>query len=491
MNKGTISFCFFQLEEPNFLDFIFPGQYITEKGMERIKMRFLRLGPSGIRGAVGTALTCQLAIRYASAFGTWLDGGTVGVAIDSRTSSPMFKAACLSGLLSCGCNVMDFGVCPAPVLHFAVRKLGLDGGLLIGPGHHQAGWNAIVPFSSRGSCLSPIQSQEMLDIYHGGIFSSAKWNRIGRILPAPPSILDEYVEDLAGLVDVGAIADRHFRVVMDFCNGSGSVLRERITDRFGIDSVPINDILSGSLPHDPEPRPRSSAQEKSIMLPLHADAGFVFSSDAGRVAIVTDTGETLSEEYTVPIVADNLLAKSPKGAVVVTNWCSTKTLDMVVASHGGVICKGQTGEAYTIDLMFEKNAILAGEGSGSVAVASSGTYGFDGFAAMILTLESMALKRKRSSEIAGDLPRWHITKLSIPCQSFKAYSALRSLTGLFPDAVMTECDGLRFDWPDGWVHVRMSMTEPILRMIFEWRDPKEAVNKVTHIRAAVERLIAQ
>ena len=454
-------------------------------------MRYFRLGPSGIRGAVGTALTYQLAIKYASAFGTWLEGGTVGIGIDTRTSSPMFKAACLSGLLSCGCNVMDFGICPAPVLHFAVRKLGLDGGLLIGPGHHQGGWNSIAPFSRRGSCLTPLQAQEMLDIYHGGIFSSAKWNQIGKIIPAPPEIFDLYVEDLAGIVDPEAVAKRRFRVVMDFCNGSGSLLRERLERRFGFECVPINDILSGSLPHDPEPRPRTSAQVKSIMQPLKADAGFVFSSDAGRVAVVTNTGETLSEEYTVPLAADNLLSRFPKGSCIVTNWCSTKTLDLIAEKHGATVIKGQTGEAYSCDLMFEKGAVLAGEGSGSIIVASSGTPGFDGFAAMLLILDSMAAKKKTSSQLAKELPRWHITKLSMPCQSYKAYSALSALKRLFPDAKTSECDGLRFDWQNGWIHVRLSMTEPIIRIIQEWKDPKEGAQKGMHLRAALERLVAE
>lgn len=454
-------------------------------------MRFLRVGPSGIRGAVGTALTGQLAIKYASAFGTWLDGGTVGVAIDTRTSSPMFKSACFAGLLATGCSVVDFGVCPAPVLHFAVKRLGLDGGMLIGAGHHQGGWNAIVPFSRRGSCLSPLQSQETLDIYHGGVFRSAKWNQTGSIIPAPRTIAEEYVEDLAKLVRARELAERRFRVVTDFCNGSGSLLKELIADRFGLDIIPINDLLSGSLPHDPEPRPRSSSQVKSIMKPLRADAGFVFSSDVGRTAIVTDTGETLSEEYTAPLAADNVLSKLPRGAKVATNWCSTKTLDLIVEKHGGTICKGQTGEAYTIELMFERDAVLAGDGSGGLAVASSGTYGFDGFAAMLLTLETMALRGQSSSGIAGELPRWHITKMSLPCRSFKAYSVLRSLRTIFPDAEVTEEDGLRFDWPDGWLHVRMSMTEPILRMITEWKKPEDAVGRVMHIRAAVERMIAE
>lgn len=191
-------------------------------------MRFLRLGPSGMRGAVGSALTGQLAIKYASAFGTWLDGGTVGVAIDTRTSSPMFKSACFAGLLATGCHVIDFGICPAPVLHFAVKKLGLDGGMLIGAGHHQGGWNAIVPFSRRGSCLSPLQTQEMLDIYHGGVFRSARWNQTGRIEPAPGTIPEEYVEDLAGLVNVREIAVHRFPGGHGLLQRLGSVLKQRI-----------------------------------------------------------------------------------------------------------------------------------------------------------------------------------------------------------------------------------------------------------------------
>ncbi len=453
-------------------------------------MRFLRLGPTGLRGAVGSALTTPLAIRFASAFGTWLNGGTVAVCTDTRTSSPMFKAACLSGLLSCGCNVLDLGVCPSAVLHFAVKRLGLEGGLIIGPGHHQEGWNAIVAVSAGGACLTPIQTQEMLDIYHGGVFQLAPWDRGGKIFPAPEDMFDRYLDDLSALVDKDRIAQRHFRVVMDFCNGSGSVLSEKIAARLNLDAVPINDLQSGSLPHDPEPRPRSSAQVKSIMRPLKADAGFVFSSDVGRVAVVTNSAETLSEEYTIPLVADNVLAKAPPHSSVATNWCTTRTLDRVAKRHHATLWKGEIGEAFTSELMIEKDAVLAGDGSGGVIV-SPNTAGFDGFAAMFMILESMALKKASCSDLIADLPRYHIIKLSLPCPSVKAYPVLRELRNMFPDAEVTEADGLRFDWTDGWVHVRISRTEPILRMILEWKDRKIAMGKAMHIRAALERMIAQ
>lgn len=453
-------------------------------------MRFLRLGPSGIRGAVGSALTAQLAIKYASAFGTWLDGGTVGVAIDTRTSSPMFKSACFAGLLATGCNVVDFGIRPAPVLHFAVKKLGLDGAMLIGGGHHQGGWNAVMPFSKRGTCLTPLQSQEMLDIYHGGVFRSAGWNHTGRITVAPQQIALDYVEDLAKLVNADAIASRKFRVVADFCNGSGSVLSHLLADRFGLDLVPINDLLSGSLPHDPEPRPRSSAQVKSIMKPLRADIGFVFSSDVGRTAVVTDSGETLSEEYSFPIVADHVLQRAGKGAGVVSNCCTTRTLDDIVRMRGGVLHKGKVGQAHTIDKMFETGSVLAGDGSGSIALAR-GVPGFDSFLLMALVLESMAFSGESSSQIAARLPRYYIIKRAVPCSSSHAYSILRSLRGrLFPDAEFSEEDGLRFDWEDGWVHLRASMTEPIVRMIVEWKGREKAEEHAAKVYSIIERVVA-
>lgn len=460
-------------------------------------MRFLRLGAAGLRGEVGTALTHQLAIRYASALGTWIsitqkkETPVIGIATDTRKSSEMLKSAVISGLLACGCSIVDFGITPSPVLHFGVRKLKLDGGVLIGAGHHPSGWNALVGLSASGACLTATESQEMLEIYHGNVFNTADWNNCGTIKQAPETVAFDYVDDLFSNVDLDLIRSRNFKIVTDFCNGSGSVIFNRIARKANLDAVVINDSLSGELPHDPEPRPRSSAQVKAIMKPLKADAGFVFSSDVGRVALVTDTCETLSEEYTFPLVAENILSGTGPGKVIATNTCSTRTLDQVVARHCGKVCKGMTGETYTIDLMKEKNAVLSGDGSGGTALGSSGAAGFDGFGSMMQILELMARRETSLSALAGMLPRYHIIKKTIPCRSVHVYAATNKLIKLFPDAEFSSLDGLRFDWEDGWVHIRPSKTEPSLRMILEWKTRAMAEEKAMNIISMVERVVGE
>ncbi len=451
-------------------------------------MRFLRLGTAGMRGELGSGLSPLNAIRFASAMGTWLDGGRVLLGVDTRISSQMLQRSCLSALLSSGCVVVDAGICPAPLLHFAVGHLKADGALLIGAGHHPAGWNAIVPLSSRGSYLNAVQTQELLDIHHSGVFKSCPWNALGHLEPFGPETLESYLDMLCSRIDLSAIAAAKFRVVADFCNGSGSVAGEALAKRLGIELVPINNLHSGFLPHDPEPRPRSSFQAKSVMAPLKAHIGFVFNSDMSRVAIVTDSGETLSEEYSFPLVVNHFLAKSGPGPSVVTNWCSTRTLDEIVELRGGRLIKAKVGQSSIMDKMVERSASIAGDGSGSVAIAS-GAPGFDGFAAMALILESMALEGCSSSALAARLPRHHIVKRAIPCQSAHAYTLLRSLHGKFPEAVCNEEDGLRFDWKEGWIHLRASMTEPIIRMIVEWETREGAEDKALQVRSLLDRLV--
>lgn len=452
-------------------------------------MRFLRLGSAGMRGEIGSGLTPALAIDFSSAMGTYLRGGRILVAADTRFSSTMLSHAVISALLSCGCEVINSGIASAPELHFSTKFMNADGALLLGAGHHPAGWNAIVPVSEAGAYLNSVRQQELLDIYHSRRYAVKTWDKIGRETELPASAGEAYLDMLCSKIDTEAIADGKFKVVADFCNGSGSKLARSFASRLGIEMIAINDIFSGILPHDPEPRPRSSAQVQSVLKPLGAHAGFVFNSDMSRAAVVTSAGETLSEEYTFPLVADHILSKCPHPASVVSNWCTTRTLDDIVARHGGNVCKTKVGQSYIIDRMQEISAELAGDGSGSVALRDS-VPGFDSFMAMAMILEAMALEKRTSAELAEELPRYHIVKKKVYCPSANAYSLLRSLKNQFPDAELSEEDGFRFDWKDGWVHLRASNTEPVIRMIVEWKGTQEAIDRALHVRGLLERLVA-
>lgn len=460
-------------------------------------MRFLRIGTAGMRGRIGNALTPLLAIDFASALGTYLEGGKVVIAMDTRFSSKMLHHAAVSALLSSGCQVFDADIASAPLLHFMVSHLEADAGLLLGAGHHPAGWNAMMPLDRNGAYYNEIKMQELLDVYHSHRYRHHIWRETGRIENVATTVADDYFDYLCGQLDTTAIRKADFNVVTDFCNGSGSTIAGKFADRLGIRLVPINDIISGILPHDPEPRPRSSTQVQSIVRALSADVGFVFNSDMSRTAVVTSSGETLSEEYTFPIVANHVLAKVKTGKtvnVVVTNTCTTRTLDDIISRHRAQVDKTKVGQGSIIDRMIELNAVLAGDGSGSIAINNS-VPGFDSFLTMGIILEAMAVKKCSSAALAEELPRYHIVKRKVSCPSAHAYTLLHHLRKRFPDSGFPEAelsteDGLRFDWADGWIHLRASMTEPVIRMIVEWKTMEEAMENAMRMRGLLERLVA-
>ena len=452
-------------------------------------MQFLRIGTAGLRGRIGAGLDPAISIGFTSAFGTYLEGGKIVVGRDSRFSSPMLHHSAVSALMSCGCQVLDAGICPAPLLQFLVPHCGAAGGVLIGAGHHPAEWNAIVLIDEKGAYLNSSSTQEFLDVYHGGRYTLNPWNSIGKYEHLSENIQEKYIDSLIELVDRKAVKAGKFKIVADFCNGSGSRAAVLMAKKLGVEMLSINDTFSGVLPHDPEPRPRSAVQVRSMMRYTKAHAGFVFNSDMSRTSIVTDDAETLSEEYTFPLVADHLLSRLGKGCRVITNWCSTRTADEVVARHGGEMIKTKVGQAFVIDKMLETDAKLAGDGSGSVAVVGAPP-GFDSYAAMIIILEAMAARKTSSAGLMESLPRYHIIKKKVNCPSAHAYTLIRKMRSHFSNAAITEEDGLRFDWKDGWIHLRAAMTEPIIRMIVEWKTKEGAEEKANEVSTLVERLVA-
>ncbi|MCF6176267.1 MAG: hypothetical protein L3J71_10930 [Victivallaceae bacterium] len=450
-------------------------------------MRYLKLGTAGMRGVVGNGIDPLRVIDYAAAFGTFVDGGTVVVGRDSRESSLMIYHAVVAALINCGCRVIDAGIIPAPVLHFMTEELNADGALLIGAGHQGAGWNAVIPLNCNGSYMNSAMLQELLDVYHSRQYRQAAWNELGQAVLPEIKPVEQYLELIAANIDIELIRQKNYRVITDFCNGSGAFMAEQFSSLLGIKMIPINNLDSGVLPHSPEPRPRSAAQVQSIMAPLTADVGFVFNSDMSRCSVVTDSGETLSEEYTFPLVADYMLEREVDNRRIVSNICTTRTLDKIVQRHGGTLCKTRVGQALLIDKMLEVDALLAGDGSGSTAFRK-GVNGFDSFMQMAVILEAMARKNMSSTELAANLPRYHAVKLTLPCRSERAYKLLKNLRNYFPDAKVTEIDGVSFEWDNGWISLRAATTEPVIRMISEWTTHDEALDRAMRMRGLLERL---
>ena len=449
-------------------------------------MKGLRLSSFGLRGFVGESLTPEVVMDFAAAFGTYADGGLVLVGRDTRLSSPMVQTSVTAGLQSAGCEVLDLGVCPTPIVQFTVPQRRAAGAVVVTGGHMRPGGNALMLISADGGFVDPVSGEAVLDIYHSRDFRRANWQHVGAV-----TAIDDYAEPyfaaLEAHLDVAAIRRANLTVVIDAANGAGCPFLEPFARRLGFRLVAINDEESGYMTRDPEPRPRNARQVASIMPLVKAQAGFVTSSDLGRVSLVAEDGETASEEYTFPLVADHVLARTP--GPVVSNCCTTRMVDDVARAHGCRIVKSAVGQAYVMAALTDEQGAVGGEGNGSVAVPRF-SRAFDGLLTIGLVLEDLAQRGGTLSGRLRELPRYHIAKRQVygePRHCYRALDALQRDADWAAGATLDHTDGLRADWDDGWVHVRASRTEPMVRITSESRRRLPAETRAADLARRLER----
>lgn len=449
-------------------------------------MNKLRLSSFGMRGQIGTSLTPTAVVDFANAFGRFVEGGRVLLGRDTRTSSPMLHSAVLSSLISAGCDVVDFGICPTPILQFCARRYEARGAVSISGGHNAMGWNAITLMDGQGALLEPVGGEAVLDLYHAGEYPRNDWQSLGQVVE-PGEFLSPYLEALEAQVDAALIRKKKYTVLIDPLGGAGCAFLAPFAQRFNLNLIPVNATPSGYLPREAEPRPRSALQMADIIGHLKGQVGFLHSSDMGRMSIVTETGEPASEEYTFAIIANHVLNKT-KGTVV-TNCCTTRTVDDVARAHGASLIKSPVGQAFVVSKLADEQGVIGGEGSGSAAL-SSFSPAFDGFLMMALVLEAMALNDAPVSALLKDLPRYHIIKKSRSLGSGACYQAVGRLTEAYRrqgGGQIDLTDGIRVDWEDGWVHVRPSRTEQLVRVISESTSQEQAAERARQVLRIMEQ----
>jgi phosphomannomutase len=430
----------------------------------------LKIGNSWVRGVVGEALTPELIVDFSCAFGTWCDAGAVVIGRDTRRSSPALRAAVIAGLLSTGCEVIDLGVSPSPLLSFAVRELGADGGISITGGHNDAAWNALKFVGPDGALLNSAKSEELLDIYHVSKFLLADWDRI-RPVVHDGAALDRYLDHLLAPLDVETIRSRPMRVAMDFCNGACAPVAGRFLAQLGCTLLPVNDDPTGEFAHPPAPSRANMRQLAALMRLLHADIGAAINVDGDRIGFVTAEGEALSEEYALPLAAAVRLKRRP--GPVTTNLSTSRMIDSVAARYGQRVIRTAVGESHVIDQGLVENASLAGEGSGGVAALPVSMM-FDGLLTLGFVLEQMASTGESLSGLVAQLPSYTMRKFEMPCPPNLVYKVLDRFRLEYADQGPDCSDGVCVRLTDAWLHVRASNTEPMLRIIVEADDPRAA-----------------
>lgn len=430
----------------------------------------LRISTVGLRGIVGSGMTAAHVMDFAAAFGTFLESRRpVLIGRDPRSSGIMIREGVAASLLACGHDVIDLGVVSTPVLQHSIRRLDAAGGISIGASHNAAEWNALKFLGSQGIYLSTSEANELLDIYHLRKFDFAAWDHIGS-LRHDASALDCYLDELSQAFDFEAL--RALKVVVDCSNGTSALILQRLNERFGFRFILINAHVEGiSFAHEPViASAMVGLQLAPLIQPLQADAGFLFDIDSDRVAMATEHGTAVSEEMMLPLLADYLLPQGP-GKLVITNLSTTALLEDIAARHGGSVIRVPVGRQSAMDAlsMYRPEQIaLAGEGTGAVMMPRF-RFVYDGIAAMLAVLSMMAERRQTLSSILSGYPRYSILKGQHPLVSQRIPTLLMQLQTRYGDGRVNTMDGLRVDWPDRWFHVRVSQTEPVVRVICEQR----------------------
>jgi len=426
-------------------------------------MRELKVSTSWVRGVVGEALTPELIVNFACAFGTWAEGGVVIIARDTRRSSPMLRAAVVAGLLSSGCEVIDLDICTTPLASFAVRELGCAGGISITGSHNDASWNALKFLGADGMLLNAGKGEELLDIYHASAFRVDR-PMTAKCREAPDGLVDRYLEHLFASLDIDAIRKRRFRLAIDFCNGAAVDVTSSFLQRLNCSLFPLNETQPGIFAHSPAPTPENMQLLTLRTQEARANLGAAVNVDGDRIAFVLPDGRPLSEEYTLPLVALSRLAR--RAGAVAANLSTSRMIDVVADRFGQTVLRTPVGESHVMDRALQEGAVLAGEGCGGTASLPHGAT-FDALDSLGRVLEVLATVDGGLPAVVSTLPRFEIRKGRLACLPDQTHQVLDQFRSRFADQSPDGTDGIRVQWNDAWMHIRPSTTEPIIRVIAE------------------------
>jgi phosphomannomutase len=442
------------------------------------------IGISGVRGVVGENLTPELLVRLGQAFGTYTDSGKVVVGRDTRVSGDMVKHAVFSGLLSAGCRIVDVGVCATPSAAMMVHELKADGGIVISASHNPIEWNALKFFREDGVYLNEEQGRQLLDIYYGGDARKVTYDKLHAV-ELDSTANERHLEKVVSLIDLKAMRRKKFHIALDCCNGAGVDLAMMFLHRINARVEPLHCVPDGNFAHNPEPTFEHVKGLATLVKRKNCDIGFAQDADADRIALVSETGKYIGEEYSLCLAAKYILGRTP--GKVVTNLSTTRMIDDVAAAFDCEVIRTPVGEVNVAECMLREKAVVGGEGNGGV-IDPRVHYGRDSLTGMALTLQLMLETGLKISDLAAEIPTYHMVKEKVSCTKRKLKPVLGAIANEKADRVDTR-DGVKLDFADGWVHVRASNTEPIVRVYAEARTKKRAEDLVAKYRAVVEKVV--
>ena len=449
-------------------------------------MKKLMIGISGIRGVVGETFTPELITRLGAAFGTYCNGGGVVVGRDTRVSGEMVKHALLGGLISTGCRVIDVGICPTPSLTVMIDELKVDGGVMISASHNPIEWNALKFYQKSGIILDEIEGREFLSVYYLGDFDYKPWDGI-RDVEHDDSTVERHLARIYANTDIERIRKRAPRVVIDACNGAGSVITPVMLEHLGCEVIKLHCEPDGLFPHNPEPVFINLQDLAETVQRENADIGFAQDADADRIALVSEKGEVIGEEMSLALASDFVLTHRGLGPVV-TNMSTSQVIGDICQRQGVDLHITPVGEVNVAKKMLEVGAAVGGEGNGGVIDPLVGT-GRDSLAAISLLLGMLAVEDRPLSEIVGGFPRYEVVKQIVECPRGVTARVIKALEEKYAGEDVDTSDGIKIVWPNTWVHIRRSATEPVVRVISEAPTAQEAMRINEDVRQYMQEIM--
>lgn len=445
----------------------------------------LKISISGVRGVIGDSLSPALLTRFAQAFGTYVGSGTIVIGRDTRTSGEMVRQAVIAGLVSSGCRVIDLDIVPVPTVQLLVRQRKAHGGIAITASHNPAEWNALKFVGADGLFLSAGQARELLDIYHQGDYTKV----VGAEMRQVESFNGAVALHIKAILDaVGPLppSSPTIKVALDACNGASFQLAPQLLAALGAEVVSINTTPDGLFPRGAEPVAENIGALCELVKASGALVGFAQDMDADRLAVVDEHGVPVGEDNTLVLATRYVLGKTP-GAVV-TNLSTSMAMDDVVRLFNCPLHRSKIGEANVTELMQQTGAVIGGEGNGGVIYPRI-NFCRDSHVGMALILHLLAASGKTVSQLLAELPRYTLVKEKLACPSDKISEVLKLMRREFAAYEQDLRDGVKVILPNGWLHVRGSNTEPIIRLVAEAGDAAQARAILDSVFAKVARLL--